>query len=327
MSSNRFYTVIVVPEKTSQTRRFTIPSWILKGGAVVFAFFLLLGTLMIFNYWYVMGQISENQDLRTENRRLKQQVQVFQNRMETLENSLERIKTFSARLKVITNLEDRDSLIQSLNEKLPDANTNIGKNASSPSAPPSAPPEALLPKSEHAEAEELLRRDSEKLDQRFSLLHHDSLKLELTLQDQYELLSDQKAFLLALPTRKPTIGYFTSGFGIRKSPYGGRVKMHEGLDIANRPGTPIRATADGIVAFSDGKPGYGQTVIVDHGYGIETWYGHAKRLLVRRGQKIKRGEQVALLGSSGRSTGPHLHYEVRVNGTPVDPLSYLLENE
>jgi murein DD-endopeptidase MepM/ murein hydrolase activator NlpD len=158
------------------------------------------------------------------------------------------------------------------------------------------------------------------------MLNNDSILLEQVLHDQYELLADQRSFLAALPTRRPSPGYFTSGFGVRRSPYGGVEKMHEGLDIANSIGTPVIATADGIVTFAQAKPGYGQTVILDHGYGLETWYGHAKRILVQEGQKVRRGESIAQLGNSGRSTGPHLHYEVRINGTPVDPLSYILEN-
>ena len=172
-----------------------------------------------------------------------------------------------------------------------------------------------------------LRKEYELLDDRFTDLNRDTLYVEQMLQDQYELLADQKAFLSALPTRKPAVGYFTSGFGVRNSPtLGGRVKMHEGLDIANRPGTPVRAPADGVVAFTDSKSGYGQVVILDHGYGLETWYGHLRKSLVQKGQRVRRGDQIALLGNSGRSTGPHVHYEVRVHGTPVDPLSYILEN-
>ena len=171
-----------------------------------------------------------------------------------------------------------------------------------------------------------LRREYDRLDGRFTDLNRETLYVEQVLQDQYELLADQKAFLAALPTRKPAIGYFTSGFGVRRSPFGGAEKMHEGLDIANRPGTPIHATADGTVIYADTKAGYGQTVVVDHGYGLETWYGHTRKILVARGQKVHRGDVIALLGNSGRSTGPHVHYEVRVHGTPVDPLSYILEN-
>ena len=118
-----------------------------------------------------------------------------------------------------------------------------------------------------------MRKEYQELDEKFSLLNRDSLTLETDLQDLYELLGDQKAFLSALPTRKPAIGYYTSGFGVRKSPIGGKIKMHEGLDIANHLGTPIRAPADGVVIFAAAKSGYGQTVILDHGYGLETWYG------------------------------------------------------
>ncbi len=157
-------------------------------------------------------------------------------------------------------------------------------------------------------------------------LHQDSLYLEQVLQDQYELLVDKKAFLAALPTRKPAVGYYTSGFGIRSAPLGGRVKMHEGLDIANEIGTSVYAPAEGTVVYADVKPGYGKTIIIDHGYGLETWYAHTSKMNVRTGQKISRGQLIAQIGNTGRSTGPHLHYEVRFHGTPVDPLTYILEN-
>jgi murein DD-endopeptidase MepM/ murein hydrolase activator NlpD len=264
-----------------------------------------------------MGQISENKDLRVENRKLRQQVQVFESRISSIEDTVERIKTFSTRLKVITNIEDRNKLIESLNEKLPDANANVDTQLASTSTPkdPSKDPNELR-----------LAREQVAWDKRFVDLGSSASILEQQLQDQYELLADRKAFLNALPTRRPAVGYFTSGFGVRRSPYGGREKMHEGLDIANYPGTQIRATAEGTVVFAGTKSGYGQTVILDHGYGLETWYAHNRKILVRPGQRIRRGDLISQLGNSGRSTGPHLHYEVRINGTPVDPLSYILEN-
>jgi murein DD-endopeptidase MepM/ murein hydrolase activator NlpD len=173
----------------------------------------------------------------------------------------------------------------------------------------------------------LMQREYSQLDSKLTGLHQNSLYVEQMLQDLYELLADKRAFLAALPTLKPVVGYFTSGFGVRHSPLGdGRVKMHEGVDIANHLGTQVHAPADGIVIFAGVKAGYGNTLIIDHGYGLETWYGHTKQLLVSKGQRVKKGDAIALLGSTGRSTGPHLHYEVRVNGTPVDPLSYILED-
>jgi murein DD-endopeptidase MepM/ murein hydrolase activator NlpD len=102
--------------------------------------------------------------------------------------------------------------------------------------------------------------------------------------------------------------------------------MHEGLDIANRLGTTIHAPADGDVIFADSKAGYGLTLIINHGYGIETWYGHLKKFILTKGAKVKRGDKIAFLGNTGRSTGPHVHYEVRVHGFPVDPLSYIFED-
>jgi murein DD-endopeptidase MepM/ murein hydrolase activator NlpD len=313
---NRYYTLLVIPEHTSAVRRWIIPNWVVRTAGVAGLFVVTIGIIMILDYWYVMGQISENKELRVENRQLRQQVQVFENKIATIEETMERIRTFSTRLKVITNIEDRNKLIESLNENLPDASTNIETKFALRSAGGSA-----------ANPEELrLARNQADWELRFSQISQQSSLLEQQLHDQYELLSDQRAFLDATPTRKPAVGYFTSGFGVRKSPYGGREKMHEGLDIANYPGTAIRAPADGTVTFAGSKAGYGQTLIIDHGYRLETWYAHNSKILVRVGQRVRRGDPIARLGNSGRSTGPHLHYEVRINGTPVDPLSYILEN-
>lgn len=352
--ANRYYTILIVPEKTEHVKKFMVPAWLVKGAVVTSVFAVVLGAIMLLDYSYVLGQIGENRQLKLENRKLRQQVQIFENKITTIESTLERIKTFSTRLKVITNIEDRANLVESLNKQIPDASTNIGSLAAHKTGETSdepadaedtqsdpdkdkdklaeAAPDKGNDKSKTESAgtqnpeNELLKKVQLELDSRFLTLHRDGLIIEQTLQDQYELLADQKAFLAALPTRKPAVGYFTSGLGVRRSPYGGRVKMHEGLDIANHPGTPIRAPADGVVIYAETKPGYGQTIILDHGYGLETWYGHSKKLLVKKGQKVHRGDQIALLGNSGRSTGPHLHYEVRIYGTPVDPLLYILEN-
>lgn len=332
MSNNRFYTLLVVPEKTDRVRRIVLPSWVIRGSLVALVIVGIFSAILMMDYWYIASQVGENKKLKAENRRLRQQTQLYQSRISTIESNLERIKTFSTRLKVITNIEDRDSLLQSIRQKLPDASQNIGQATPPPSLVDSIDPSqpthwidsVLFPDETPEQAQ--LRKDTQELDQVFGKLYHDALFLEQTLQDQYELLADQKAFLGALPTRRPAVGYFTSGFGIRRSPYGGREKMHEGLDIANYPGTQIKSTAEGTVIYAAPKPGYGQTVILDHGYGLQTWYAHCSKIVAKKGQKIRRGEIIALLGNSGRSTGPHLHYEVRVHGTPVDPLTYILEN-
>jgi murein DD-endopeptidase MepM/ murein hydrolase activator NlpD len=278
--------------------------------------------MMMFNYWYVMSQIGENRELKLENRRLRQQVQVFQNKMTTVESTMERIKSFATRLRVIMRVEDHTPSLQG---KLPEANSNVSQIAPTPPAQVTAVD--LDTASNVLDPERIeLKKEYTALENKIHTLTQDAFRTEELLQDEYEILYDKKAFLAALPTRQPASGYFTSGFGVRTSPYGDRIKMHEGLDIANRLGTVIRAPADGEVAFADSKAGYGMTLILNHGYGIETWYGHLRKFQVTKGTKVKRGDKIALLGNSGRSTGPHVHYEVRVRGYPVDPLSFIFED-
>ena len=125
------------------------------------------------------------------------------------------------------------------------------------------------------------------------------------------------------PSIWPVNGTITSNFGYRGNPIGGGTGYHEGLDIAVDYGTPVRATASGKVTMAGWVDGYGNLVEIDHGGGFVTRYGHNSMLLVVVGQEVKTGDIIALAGSTGRSTGPHCHYEVRVNGTPTDPLLFL----
>ena len=126
------------------------------------------------------------------------------------------------------------------------------------------------------------------------------------------------------PSIWPVDGRLTDSFGDRRNPFGGySSEFHAGQDIATIFGTPVAATANGVVTFAGCQNGYGQVVVIDHGNGLTTRYGHLSRIDVTMGQTITRGEQVGRVGSSGRSTGPHLHYEIRINDEPVDPSSYL----
>ena len=132
------------------------------------------------------------------------------------------------------------------------------------------------------------------------------------------------ANLATTPSIWPARGSFTSGFGWRTSPFGSDSELHSGIDIAYPAGAPVAATADGEVVVSSQAGGYGNLVQIDHGNGIATLYGHNSQLAVTVGQQVKKGQVIAYAGSTGRSTGSHVHYEVRVNDTPIDPMKYLV---
>lgn len=127
-----------------------------------------------------------------------------------------------------------------------------------------------------------------------------------------------------IPSIWPVVGTLRSGVGIRSNPFGGSsLEYHKGQDISAPTGTPINATADGVVVVAGWVRGYGNGIYIDHGNGITTRYGHLSRIDVVVGQIVKQGGHLGLVGSTGRSTGPHLHYEVRINGQPTSPLNYL----
>src|SRR6266852_4655226 len=125
------------------------------------------------------------------------------------------------------------------------------------------------------------------------------------------------------PSLWPVIGRITGSFGERLDPFSGEGAFHAGLDISSEYGEPVRVTADGVVTTVEMHAGYGRLVVVDHGFGISTWYGHLSGFNAREGERVKRGDVIGYVGVSGRVTGPHVHYEVRIYGAPVNPWRYL----
>ena len=140
-------------------------------------------------------------------------------------------------------------------------------------------------------------------------------------------IAEQKDVYRATPTGWPVQGAINSGFGLREHPITGEAARHTGVDIRASMGSPVKATAPGIVSFSSWTNGSGYIVVLEHGHGFSTAYAHNKENLVTVGQKIKKGDKIAFSGSSGASTGPHVHYEVWKNGKQINPLSYLKDEQ
>ena len=149
---------------------------------------------------------------------------------------------------------------------------------------------------------------------------------EQSLRELQTHLDKKTAVLAATPTILPTKGLVTAGFGYRKSPFTGKREFHEGMDIAALPGTPVVATADGIVRFAGPAASYGNVVFIDHGHGFATAYGHNSTIRVHARQRVRRGETIAYVGNTGRTTGPHVHYEVHLDGVASNPMKYAVDN-
>ena len=145
------------------------------------------------------------------------------------------------------------------------------------------------------------------------------------LQNFMKFLAAREEIIQKIPNNWPIIGggFITSGFGMRRSPFSGNLAVHQGVDISWWPGAPIRASADGVVVFSGMKGGYGRTVQIQHEYGFQTLYGHLSSISAYEGKQVNKGEILGFLGRTGRSTGFHLHYEVRIGTKAVDPMIFM----
>jgi murein DD-endopeptidase MepM/ murein hydrolase activator NlpD len=351
---DKYYTIMIVPEKQKGVKTYRIPTTLFRSLTFLFVMILLLVGVLAFDYWKILQQVYENKHLSIENKQLKEQIQLFQMKMNTIASDLKRINTFEKKLRVITGLEDittkepikpNDDAKEKSSFSLEDFSTSIDFNFDTDLESNDQFKELkslydkkiatnlgiersyLLTKqwSELARRSFSLSQDYAKFDFKYNQIKNVVDRIETKIHELDQHLLDKESFLNSTPTILPTEGWITSYFGQRLSPYLGKVKMHEGLDVGAEPGTPINSPADGIVTFSGEKAGFGKFVQIAHGYGIETIYAHNQKLFVKSGQKIKRGSLLAAVGNTGHSTGPHLHYEVRVNGIAVDPLYFILE--
>jgi len=293
------YTVIVVPQRSSSVKRYKVSKGKLKGLISIFASIVLISSWLLYDYSKVKMQMWELKDLREVNQSQKEQIESFSDKISSLETQMSKLRQFDAKLRVITNLEKPGSTEQYI---------GIG-----------GPGEGSL--SDYgSRKEKLIQRMHADLEN----LQVESVVQEESFVELQQFLEDKKSLLASTPSIWPVRGWITSAFGKRISPFTGTWDMHEGLDIATRSGTPIFAPADGRVTYVGIESGYGKLIVIDHGYGVVTRYGHNSEIFMKTGDVVKRGQKISAVGSTGRSTGPHVHYEVRVNGVPVNPKNYIL---
>lgn len=288
--SKRF-TILIIPEGSHRVRRFALRLSALKWSAAGVACCVLL---MIGLAVYALKAGFD----RSEFERLREQSRLHRQEMEQLVAKLEDLR------KELLIMAQNDAKMRVMNKLTkPKADTLGGVGGPAVGDEPADNLANLQQQIDNLRREVDLRRVSQEEIQGF--------------------LNDQRSLLGSRPNGWPLRGWVTSDFGIRRDPFDGQRRMHEGIDIATRTGAPVLATAAGIVREVGTEPGYGKLVVIEHGYGFATAYGHNSRILVRVGQRVKRGDIVATAGSTGRSTGPHVHYEVRLNGVPVNPTKFL----
>ncbi|MDP2689907.1 MAG: M23 family metallopeptidase [Deltaproteobacteria bacterium] len=299
----RHITLFVLSNDATKTRQIRIPFRSFKtlvAAAVVFALVLAAG---IFDYARVRGGYSEYYSLRKENTAQKIELQGFASKIKDLDAQMAKLSLFDRKLRIMANIE----------------------------TPADAQSDQIMGMGGAGSEEDYLGSAGSQLDGLVGQMRSDIKKLEQTATDQESSFTElqahlvkQASFFAATPSIWPTRGWVTSTYGDRISPFTGRPQMHKGLDIANRVGTTIVAPANGIVVRAGRDGGFGKAVVISHGYGVKTTYGHLSEVFVRAGQKVKRGDRIAAMGNTGRSTGPHLHYEVSLNGLSVNPSKYIL---
>ena len=285
------YNIMVIPEGSCQVRRYGIKMATIK--KIVVASIVLVVGLCLLITDYILSNIDEAEFERLQVENLTQRDEL-------------------TRLAVM--LEDLRQEVVVLSQN--DAKVRVMAKLSAPKSDSIVGVGGPVPQKD-------ISREFSDIQQRIDEVRR---QIDLRRESQEEIqgiLNDQRSLLAAKPTGWPVKGWLTSSFGMRRDPFDGRRKMHEGLDIAARTGTPVVATADGIVSSVKTEPGYGKVVIIDHGYGYRTIYGHNSRYYVKVGQRVRRGDRIAAVGNTGRSTGSHVHYEIRLNSVPVNPYKYL----
>ncbi|MDX2453761.1 M23 family metallopeptidase [Desulfosarcina sp.] len=301
--------LIILSNSGTTVKQLAIPVVLLTALALVTALGVALVGIAFHDYQSLRNSLGTSnhiaqtiEEQREEIGQQRLQIQAFAHEINALKEKLVELDQFEEKIRVIANLAPGQT----------DGNLfGVG----------GAAPEDLEPQLELTQRHEGLMRE---MHQQVDELASASQRQENSFGNLLDKLEGQRNLLASTPAIRPTGGWMTSRFGHRVSPFTGRKELHKGVDIANRKGTAILATANGIVSFAGKKGPMGNVVVIDHGHGMITRYAHLSEALKKQGDTVKRGDIIAQMGNSGRSTGPHLHYEVHLNGVPVNPVTYIL---
>lgn len=297
----RRWTILLVPQGSGPSRAVELSWGAVKLGGAVLVVLAVAAVLLGSATMSRRVDLSRTARLEDENARLAQELGELHARLTTLSDTISRISKRDGKIRLLANLEPIDPQVQA---------AGIG----GPAAPPS--PGSL--------ATPLLRKAADvRVDVNALIRRADLLASSFSAAEDSLAAHSQR--LAATPSIMPTQGWLSSAFSaMREHPILHVARPHEGIDVSAPMGTPIEAPAAGVVRSTGWEAGYGNTIEIDHGFGIVTRFAHTSRILVHQGEHVQRGQRIALVGNTGLTTGPHLHYEVHVNGKPVDPLRYVM---
>ncbi len=302
LNKKEYFTFMFLPGPNERVRTLSISKSALKTALLSLVAVVVLSLYLVYEYNDAKDKVWELQSVREELMQQKAQVQGFALNLLDYKRQMFLLRDLDTKLRRVVSLGPRDRAQQVLGIGGPD---ELGLQN--------------LTQMGEKKQEDALKE----MHQELSQLKGAATRQETSLQMLIEYFEDKRSLYASTPSIWPVRGWVTSPFGPRTSPFTGIPTFHEGIDIAAQTGTPIIAPADGVVVKAEFSTGYGNMVEISHGYGIKTVFGHNSRLNVKAGQQVRRGDVISYVGDTGSSTGPHLHYEVRLNGLPVNPVKYL----
>ncbi|MBI4237932.1 MAG: M23 family metallopeptidase [Deltaproteobacteria bacterium] len=307
------YSLILISKDHRQIRRWEVRRWWVKASLIAAGCFGVTLGLTSWGFHHYWQGYAATETIRIQNGQYDQERAALLARLAALEESVERADRLVARLESDEKVPQKSPMTEGIGP--------LTEARDLPTLPALNQVRQLHLNNAMQQDEEMLSfSDAEG---RLTKLGDAARRVEDRLTKVYEVRKHRDAFWSSLPTLWPIKGWITSGFGPRRANRVGGTRFHEGIDIAAPVGTVVRASGDGMVTFSGYKGGYGRSVIIDHGFGVSTLYAHGAEVMVAEGARVKRGTPIAMVGMTGRTSGPHLHYEVHVDGAPTDPLRYL----
>jgi len=295
-------TILFLPGGLNKVRKITIS----RGAMFTLLFFIFMILLSVSwfttDYIKIKTKIPELQYLKKENRVQKTHIIALSKKINHINQNMAKLQKFEHKLRVMTNLEPSNQQDQLF--------AVGGSNASTLTS-------GYQLREVHKGLIQQMHKSLEDLETKTAIASISQSQLN-------DFLKEQKSILACTPSIRPTDGWFSSGFGYRISPFTKRREFHKGIDIATRIGTPVIAPADGLVVHASKEGNFGNMISINHGYNLKTRYGHLSKFRITKGQYVNRGQIIGEVGNTGRCTGPHLHYEVLLNGVPVNPLRFIL---